>query len=78
MSEAEDLLLNNFDSAVESNISITKSYGNKLFFLNLTRSIFTAVMFDAVITILLLYPSLSIDKIYNKSPFFRIFNNSIY
>lgn len=55
MSEAEDLLLNNFDSAVESNISITKSYGNKLFFLNLTRSIFTAVMFDAVITILLLY-----------------------
>ena len=55
MSEAEDLLLNNFDSAVESNISITKSYGNKLFFLSLTRSIFTAVMFDAVITILLLY-----------------------
>ena len=55
MSEAEDLLLKNFDSAVESNISITKSYGNKLFFLNLTRTTFTAVMFDAVVTILLLY-----------------------
>lgn len=55
MSEAEDLLSKNFDSAVESNISITKSYGNKLFFLNLTRTTFTAVMFDAVVTILLLY-----------------------
>ena len=55
MSEAEDLLLKNFDSAVESNISINKSYGNKLFPLRLARNTFTAVMFDAVITILLLY-----------------------
>ena len=55
MSESEDLLLKNFDSAVESNISINKSYGNKLFPLRLARNTFTAVMFDAVITILLLY-----------------------
>ena len=51
MSEAEDLLLNNFDSAVESNISITKSYGNKLFFLNITILLLYKMMIEKSVTL---------------------------
>ena len=55
MSDAEDILIRDFDLTVKNIISTTKRYGFKMFFISFIRSFSTSMLFDVVILILLVY-----------------------
>lgn len=54
-SDAEGILVRDFDKAVDGVIKETKSYSVKMFFVNLVRSTTVSLMFDIGITLLLTY-----------------------
>ena len=55
MSDAEDILIRDFDLSVKNIISTTKHYGLKMFLISFIRSFSTSMLFDVVILVLLIY-----------------------